>query len=311
MQATLLLPAMRRLGGQRLSVDSARWLGRSEASAALAPGRQAQLRRQFELHPAHWAVAALTRQDDRGDAAGSTWLRADPCHVRPDLNGARLLAIGDGLGLTADDPAALLPALQPLFQDAGWHLDAGAPGRWYLRLPPATAIPEFLEPDDALGADLIDHLIEGPQGRQWRGLLSEAQVILHNHPWNQERARLGRPPINSLWFWGGGDLPDRVDAACDAFHSNDEVALSLAAAAGIAAILPERFAPAAHRQSFDLVAARDLTRLERDWLAPAREALRDGRLQQLRLDGEDGVSRVLRRGDRWRLWRRPANGLFE
>ncbi|MHC9086219.1 phosphoglycerate mutase [Luteimonas sp. RIT-PG2_3] len=310
MQVTLLLPAMRRLGGQRLSVASARWLGRGSLAGPLEPGRQAQLRRQFQLHPGHWAVAALTRLDDRGDAAGDTWVRADPCHVRPDLNGARLLAIGDGLALAQADADALLPALEPLFADVGWHIDAGSPGRWYLRLPPGTALPDFMEPDDALGTDLIDHMIEGPQGRQWRALLSEAQVVLHNHPWNEARARAGKPPINSLWFWGGGRLPERVEAACEAFHSNDEVALALAAAAGVAAILPERFVPSTHRQAFDLVAVRDLARLEGDWLVPAFDALREGRLQQLCLDGEDGVSRVLRRGDRWRVWRRPAAGVF-
>ena len=39
-------------------------------------------------------------------------------------------------------------------------------------------------PSDALGADLFEHLPEGAEGRRWRALLSEAQVVLHNHPLN-------------------------------------------------------------------------------------------------------------------------------
>jgi hypothetical protein len=41
----------------------------------------------------------------------------------------------------------------------------------------------------------------------WLRLQSEAQMLLHDHPVNRERAARGWPPLNSLWFWGGGALP--------------------------------------------------------------------------------------------------------
>src|SRR3546814_8075493 len=96
-------------------------------------------------------MAALTRQMDAGDAAGAAWLRADPSYVRPDINGARLLAIGAALGMDEEDRTAFLPALRPLFGDAGFPIDAPHPSRWYLRLPPGAKLPAFAEPDDALG----------------------------------------------------------------------------------------------------------------------------------------------------------------
>src|SRR3546814_9323765 len=107
-----------------------------------------------------------------------------------------------------EDRTAFLPALRPLFGDAGFPIDAPHPSRWYLRLPHGAKLPAFAEPDDALGADLFDHLAEGSEGRRWRVLLGEAQVVLHNHPRNARRAEQGRPPVNSLWYWGGGVLPD-------------------------------------------------------------------------------------------------------
>ena len=190
-QATLLLPAA-----------SAFWRTtagglppRSRLVVAIAMYRLRRAARRsccatFELLPNHWPLAALTRQADVGDAAGAAcWLRADPAHVRPDINGARLLAIGESLALTSQDSAAFLPALKPLFGDAGFPIDAPTPSRWYLRLPREARLPVFTEPDDALGADLFDHLAEGDQGRRWRTLLSEAQVLLHNHP--MERAARG------------------------------------------------------------------------------------------------------------------------
>ena len=102
-QATLLLPARTRLVGQALPDDVARALGRSDRSDTDA-GERAQLRRQFQLVPDHWPIAALTRQRDAGDAAGARWLRADPVRVSPDMSGARMLAHGESLSGMARCP---------------------------------------------------------------------------------------------------------------------------------------------------------------------------------------------------------------
>ncbi|WP_202841906.1 phosphoglycerate mutase [Luteimonas saliphila] len=306
--ATLLLPAARRLGAQALSASVAIALGRSDVTEGLDAGRRAQLLRHLRLVPNHWPVAALTRQLDAGDAAGSAWLRADPCRVQPDINGARLLGVGETLGVTDADVAQLLPALRPLFGDAGFPIDAPVPSRWYLRLPPGAKLPAFSEPDEALGADLFEHLAEGPEGRRWRSLLSEAQVVLHNHPWNARRVAEGRPPINSVWFWGGGVLPDHVQPSHARFHSEEEVGTAIAAAAGIHRPLPVRFEAPDADAAFDLVRARDLAALERDWLQPALAVLRAGQLGSLRLDTADGVAFTIARGQRWRFWRRPRPG---
>lgn len=310
-RATLLLPTVARFGVQRVGDATARALGRADCGAAQADGRRAQLLRHFQLIPRHWPVAALTRQHDAGDAGDALWLRADPAFVRPDINGARLLACGGMLQLSAADSAALLPALRPLFGDAGLAFDAPTPARWYLRLPRQAALPDFSAPDDALGSDLFEHLAQGDEGRRWRALLSEAQVLLHNHPWNAQRAAAGKLPVNSLWFWGAGVLPDHVHSTRSAVCSDDETANALAHAAGIAASMPARFAlpPGQGDAVFDLPGVRDLAQLDRDWLQPACAAVAAGALARLSLDFADGRQCALTRGQRWRFWRTPVTRL--
>lgn len=307
--ATFLLPDPERFGVQSLGLASARALGRADRLQRRPAGRRAQLLRHFALVPERWPIAALTRQADVGDAAGACWLRADPVHVRPDINGVRLLAHGDGLALTDADSAALLPALKPLFGDAGFPIDAPSPSRWYLRLPAEARLPVFTDPAEALGSDLFEHLAEGPEGRRWRSLLSEAQVILHNHPWNERRAAQGRPAINSLWFWGGGVLPDLVRSRHAQACCEEERAEALARAAGIAGPLSAHFAVPAGDTVFDLSEARDLSGIDDHWLQPACEALRRGDLQGLDLDFEDGDAFRLVRSQRLRFWRRPRRRL--
>ena len=309
-RALFLLPAWAVFGRQSLLPEIAKAFGRADVvrTHSGAIGSDAQLQRHFAAMPARWAPAALTRQADAADAAGSAWLRADPAHVRPDINGARLLGIGERLSLSREDVDALLPALKPVFGDSGFALDAPAPARWYLRLPREAKLPVFSAPDDALGEDLFEHQPDGPEGRRWRALLNEVQIVLHNHPWNGRRAERGLVPVNALWVWGGGVLPDAVSSEVSHAASDDDLVRALAIVAGGRA---ERLPPALSSASMsatgvalcDLRRARDLAAQQRDWLLPALRALADGTLTALDIDAADGMTLRLARGQRWRFWR--------
>lgn len=319
--SVLLLPPRAKLAGPALPPDIARALGRADFLQGQA-GDAAQLQRHFDLAPRGWPVAALTRAIDAGDAAGTQWLRADPAWIRPDINGARLFAVGEGLRLARADVEALLPSLRPLFGEAGMPIDAPEPSRWYLRVAPGVPLPGFTDPDDALGADLGDALVDDARSRdaaaagqadarRWRTLLSEAQVVLHNHPWNARRAAEGKPPVNSLWFWGGGATPDRVPTRFADVVSGEVLLRGLAASAGLVPRpSPDGFTmPAAGDALLDARDVADAESLFARWLHPAMRALRRGDLQALTLDFADGARFDLRAGQRWRLWRQRLRAL--
>lgn len=304
-RATFLLPPRERFGGQRVGERAARALGRADAVRG-AEGERAQLRRHVTLVPDHWPLAALARRVDARDADTACWLRADPAHVRAGMSGATLMACGDMLALDAAEADALLRPLRPLFGDTGFTIDAPVPGHWYLRLPRGAKLPAFVEPGDALGADVFEQLPEGEDGRRWRALLNESQVILHNHPVNQRRSLEGRLPVNSLWFWGGGVLPDQHACDADVAWSDDEAACALFAPAARVAALPTRFAAQDGALLADLRPLRDVAVFEREWLLPALDALACGGIDLLQLDFGDGRQLHLRHGQRWRFWRRPV-----
>ncbi len=307
-KATLLLPARNRFPNGALPAQVANALGRADRNEGEA-GESAQLRRHFDVQPDAWSAAALTRQIDAGDAAGSLWLRADPANVQPDMQGARLMASAETLRLEPADAAALLPALQPLFAGFGFQLDAPAPSRWYLRLPDDTPLPAFTAPDLALGDDLFEHLPEGDNGRRWRSLLTEAQVVLHQHPWNEERVAQGRRAVNSLWFWGAGRLPQSVRTAHAQVRSRDALLQGLAAMAGVRVDGPGPDDGRAVDALVDLRQLRSLEQLSRDAIAPLLDAIGRGELRELLLDFEDGVRYRIHRGQRWRFWKKPLAAL--
>lgn len=201
----------------------------------LAPGAKGYLAGLAErfVVPGGLPAAALTRELIAGDAADASWLCADPAWVQPDLNGVRLLACGQ-MQLSLEEAQALAKPLKPVFGDAGMILEVSSPDHWHLRLPTEAPLPDFAAPEQALGEDLFEHLPQGADGRRWRVLINEVQVILHQHPLNTERRTRGMPPINSLWLWGGGRLPAVVRTTLAGVIGDDVLLGALAKRAGVA-----------------------------------------------------------------------------
>lgn len=312
----LLLPEWRRCAGSTRVATStlARWTSRGDRLDPAQASFEGSLDSCFDWPGRSLSVAALSRQGDCGDAAGSAWLRADPAHVRADMTTARMLACGE-LGLDPAECADIARDLKPLFGDAGFEFDAPRSDRWYLRAPPGSQLPQCATPDQAMGDDLKLHLPEGASGKRWRQLFNDAQVILHNHPVNARRAARGAVSVNSLWFWGAGVLPGFVRSALGGVLSNRAEIHALAQLAGVSPRALESrtwlevvdAAGPASAVLLDLVELRDAA-LQDDWLAPAEAALRGGRIDQAMLNFASGERFRIRRSHRWRFWR-PMRGL--
>jgi hypothetical protein len=248
-------------------------------------------------------AAALTREHLAGDAGESHWLSADPAWIQPDLTGARLLACGQ-MQLSMEEARAFAEALQPVFDDAHVTLEISSPDRWHLRLPAQMAWPEFAAPEQALGEDLYEHLPQGPAGRVWRSLFNEVQVLLHQHPINATRRVRGLPPVNSIWFWGGGALPSQVTTTLAGVIGEDLLLLALARRAGIPA-QPRNQAAVAAAQAGWLIDLQDLAAedIAAAWW-PALQA--QAKRQTLLLSFASGERWLCRPWHRLRVWRRSA-----
>ncbi len=277
------------------------WLVRGDAMEA---GDTDELAAASCFHGMDAAVpaAALIREHLRGDAGGGLWLCADPAYVKPDMTGARVLACGS-LDLAADEAAALADGLRPLFGEQDMRLETTLPQRWHLRLPAGTALPRWHNPGQILGDDLARHLPEGDAGRRWRRLFNEAQILLHQHPVNRRREQQGKMPANSLWLWGGGTLPRRIASDVQRVYADDLLPVSLARRAGVDVQPVDAFDANQVLPSSTLL---DLGRSgsPQECMDMLRDMLHKRRTDALVLHFADGERWRIRRGQRWRFWRR-------
>jgi hypothetical protein len=310
-ELTLLLPDATRLREAMGPGVLDAWKVRGNRLANIAPGRDAALHSCFEFTGTTVPFAALTRSVDAGDAAGALWLRADPAWVMADAVTLRLMRCGN-VDLLPEESDALVRTLKPLFGDAGFPLEPATAARWYLRGPPGAQLPTFSSPDAALGDDVGRYLPQGDSARQWRHLLNEAQVVLHNHPVNAARAARGAIPVNSVWIWGGGRLPDWVRTRHTRIASTDDVVRALARLSGTPTsdLVPAAIDEVGEEANvlLDLAALRDMRALGQ-WLDLVDTRLVGKKIGWIRLQFAGGERYLYRRTHRWRFWRRvPSPG---
>lgn len=301
------------------------WLARADLETRSgAAGMEAALFALFGIDPpadADLPIAAVTRVVDMGVIDNEWWMRADPVHLRPERD--RLILLDMQLvPLGADEAQALVSELMQTYGEEGWVLKAPHPARWYFK-PPRDHRLVTTPITEVVGRDIHPYLPRGEEGRAWHGILNEMQILLHTARVNEGREARGELAINSVWFWGSGRLPSVGPAAWACVWSNEPVALGLARLAGApTATVPPRFADvqATAIDGKQLIVLEDaraavqyreprnwqeaVQRLERDWIGPAYEAVRAGRLAEAVLCAED--SRVFRftRGAARRWWRR-------
>lgn len=241
-----------------------RWMARGETQRLPLIGADAWLARAFLL-PGDAPVAPVTLAGDDAPREGA-WLRADPVHMRVGqdsvtLHDASILAI------TRPEADALCAALNAHFAADGLELVAPHPERWYLRVPEGE-MPATTPLAVATGHNVFGLLPKGNGRINWGSALTEAQMVMSNHDVNTARETRDQPPINSVWFWGGGALPARVESAYALLYAADPFARGLGKLANIRTL-----DPVADFDAIDAVRAKEWVLLVDDRLT---RALRSG-----------------------------------
>lgn len=281
-----------------------RWLARADRLADATGARDGVLHELFHFAGDSVPAAALRHFCHAEDARSGTWLCADPAWVRSEATGARLM-VHPLPDVSAAEAEALAAALRPLLGDAGAPLSVDAPAEWCLRLdaPPAAT---FMRPAKALGADLLACLPAGTDGRAWRRLFNEVQVVLHAHPVNAARVAAGRHPVNALWFWGAGALPVGVESGLQVVASVDDVVRGLAKLGDATRVepLPEALESAGRAGAalldLDLPGHVDVAA---EWLVHFRRWLRERRFDAIAITFAGGERFRVRHAHRLRFWR--------
>jgi hypothetical protein len=257
------------------------------------------------------SVARASGIASAGD--GATWCLAQPVHLAAGVDHLRLAPLRS-LNLTDADAQELAASVQARFGVTDFAVAGVVDGNWVLRFPgPVDCVTHA--PDAVVGCDVHGYMPSGRDGARIRSRGNEIQMLLHEHPVNLRRARAGQLPVNGGWLWGFGVVPAQAPALAVAGWELrvadpwlralwqgqggpvSTPAWPLAAVQGATLIaLEEPPAPAA---------SESLLWLEQNLLLPLAAGLGNGSIARVELLLGD-TEWLVRAGDRWRFWRRPA-----
>lgn len=308
--AIVILPPLR---GRLRDVSLLRGLSRGLLEEVPAPAEPlAEVLRELGLEMPGEGLAALRMWGQTGDRPGAWVAAADPVYMEPRLDRLFLHVLGPD-EISHRELRRLFDGLQDTLGKDGSMGFALLGNCGYIRSehPMATAQTSTFCLDG-----------QNPQGAMPRAesaagtlnLVSEIEMTLHSQPVNAERLSRGHPPVNSLWIWGGGVVPEQgatnvpplfgdellmrgywesVGGRNESWPGSADACLD-ATPGGFVAVVPG--------------AGERAPELESDLLT-LRDALRSGRLGRLVLISADGIRLTLSRLDRFRFWRRIAREL--
>jgi len=230
--------------------------------------------------------AAVTRTGDAGEPARGFWLQLQPMHFVAGLDRLTAVILHGASDVTRAELVELEPTIGAHLRTAGMHLATTAHDDWLVRSERSLDV-QTSTPDSAAASPLEQAMPQGRDAPALRRLMTELQMLLHEHPVNVARARRGVPEINAGWFHGGGELrePQRYslpqafgdDLYLRGIYRLNEI--------DVTAAPPDAQTMLARLQSraVAVVAADDVDALEAAWIAPLTRALATGAIARLDL----------------------------
>ena len=305
-------------------------LSKSKQDSFSSDSLEAWLCRSFAINKqqSDWPIAPIMLQSDSGNTiypGSDFWMRADPVHLRIEQNHI-LLADSQAFKISAEESQQLVQIINRSLNDSNIQLLALQPTRWYLR---CTQIPklETHTLSKVTCKNINNYLAMGAEGAFWNMLFNEIQMILHENPINQQRESVGELPINSVWFWGGGIMPQtKIESIYSHVWCNDNLAKVLAfhstarweelplsgddflkksSSGNHLIVLDSLYGKAKYRDAYGW--RETLKEMEKKWFSPLYNALTDKKISQIDLtvirSNATAQNFRIMPSDLWKFWR--------
>jgi hypothetical protein len=259
--------------------------------------------------PNEYPSAAVTRSGDAAVRASGFWMHALPMHFVAGLDRLTAVMLRGDTRVTHAERAELEPTIAAHMRSAGFELLRTEADEWLVHSNvPMDVL--MAPPEEAAAAPLAEMMPRGRDAGVVRRLMTELQMLLHEHPVSVRRVQRGVPEINAIWFHGAGALGDAQRHSLPQGFGSDAYLrglyrlndLDVAGAPADAKALLGRL----RSRAVAVVDAYDLDMLEVLWLAPLTGPLVAGIITRLEVV-LDRWQIAVPRGALLKFWRAQRN----
>jgi 2,3-bisphosphoglycerate-independent phosphoglycerate mutase len=106
--------------------------------------------------------------------------------------------------LSCEESMNYLNALQNQISDCAVTFYPGLGPHNIMVMPSKQFTTRLTPPNELIGEGIRKFMPEDDQFKDLIYIINQAQIILHNHPINQQRKRENLDLVNSIWLWGNG-----------------------------------------------------------------------------------------------------------
>lgn len=250
--------------------------------------------------------AAVIRTGASGERASGFWLRAQPIHFAAGLDRLTTVVLRGDSRMSESERALLEPIFTEHLQSSGLELHHACNDEWLLRSDVSLQL-QTVSPEFAAANPRAEILPRGRDAGNLRRLMTEMQMLLHEHPVNARRQARGLPVINAIWIHGEGMLSDTASASLpeawgEDFYLRGIYRLHDKSVRATPIDVPTMLSQM-QRESVAVIDASDPDVLETQWLAPLTRALRGGAIAKLTLMLDEWQV-TADRAAMFKLWRR-------
>ncbi|MDI1308411.1 MAG: hypothetical protein PSV17_03120 [Methylotenera sp.] len=297
----------------------ARLLGKARVAQIDVP-LEALICKQFGLNEeGDLPIATISAAADGLVVGEYYWLRADPVHFVMQRD---CFSLSEPAPLLVDSAhaALMVASLNTHFAQDGLLFCIGKSGAWYLRVDKVAQITTTL-PSVAMDKNVHHFMPQGVDSAKWKSILNEMQMLLHDHPANEERESTSELVVNSVWLSGGGVMPAFNDLPYDVdlITASDVLNQGLATWANIASqLVPMNFdeilqCTAQHvrlalpQNKHSKTSHSDNNHFDEVWFAPLYAALKNKQIEQLTLNigfYEKCLVVIIKPLDTYKFWRK-------
>ena len=240
-----------------------------------------------------------------------------PIHLRADRYDAVVVPIEHNLDVS-NNIDIIINDLKEVFK-VDCDIKKIKNGLWLMQLKqtmPAQHYPHYLS---AIGKK-FDPFQQSKQVLPWYQLVNEMQMFMHQHKINHGRLESGLPSINSLWFWGAGNLLPKgqkdINWYCDDELLTDFARLSDISFANLNSIKAINFSDDSIIIDLALLEALKipgdnslqniLCSMEARLFEPLLQGIKTGKCK-LRLWTGSGIDLILSRYSTCQFWKKPRS----
>ncbi|PKO52506.1 MAG: hypothetical protein CVU27_03730 [Betaproteobacteria bacterium HGW-Betaproteobacteria-20] len=264
---------------------------------------------QFGLQAApDYPIAAIAAMADGLDVGKAYWLRADAVNLVLQRD---CFSLGEPIPLQINLEHAehMIASLNQHFSQDGLDFIIGNSGAWYLRVAHSPQIKTSL-PGVAAGKNIHQFMPQGVESSRWLAVLNEVQMLLFEHPANVVRENTGELAVNSVWFSGGGVMPqlENLQNNTSVLVADSVFYQGLATLAGIPyQQLPQRLDTMMQSNVMSIrMQMPHLGHLDEAWFKPLLVALKSKKIKELVLNlgfYEKSLVAEIKPVDFYRFWR--------